>query len=155
MKILVVGSGGREHAIVWKIAQSKKVEKIYCAPGNAGIAQIAECVPIGAMELEKLADFAKENDKMEIKSGFMDGKVVSVEEIMEIANLPSKEVLLGRLVGGLQGPIFGLALVLKAIAEKLEKEGPVEAAAPAAEAAPAEEAPAAAEAPAEEAPTAE
>ena len=52
MKILVVGSGGREHAIVWKIAQSKKVEKIYCAPGNAGIAQIAECVPIGAMELD-------------------------------------------------------------------------------------------------------
>ena len=60
MKVLVIGSGGREHAIVWKIAQSKKVEKIYCAPGNAGIAQIAECVPIGAMELEKLADFAEE-----------------------------------------------------------------------------------------------
>ena len=60
MKILVVGSGGREHAICWKIAQSKKVEKIYCAPGNAGIAEYAECVNIGAMELEKLADFAEE-----------------------------------------------------------------------------------------------
>ena len=58
MKILVVGSGGREHAIVWKIAQSRRVEKIYCAPGNAGIAELAECVPIGAMELTKLADFA-------------------------------------------------------------------------------------------------
>ncbi|MBP5250393.1 MAG: phosphoribosylamine--glycine ligase [Lachnospiraceae bacterium] len=60
MKVLVIGSGGREHAIVWKIAQSKRVEKIYCAPGNAGISQIAECVPIAAMELEKLADFAEE-----------------------------------------------------------------------------------------------
>ena len=60
MKILIVGSGGREHAIAWKTAQSPKAEKIYCAPGNAGIAQIAECVPIGAMEFEKLADFAQE-----------------------------------------------------------------------------------------------
>ena len=46
MKILVVGGGGREHAIVWKIAQSPKVDKIYCAPGNAGIAELAECVDI-------------------------------------------------------------------------------------------------------------
>ena len=60
MKILVVGSGGREHALCWKIAQSKKVEKIYCAPGNAGVAEVAECVNIGAMEFEKLADFAQE-----------------------------------------------------------------------------------------------
>ena len=59
MKVLVVGSGGREHAIVWKIAQSSRVEKIYCAPGNGGISQLAECVPIGAMEFEKLADFAE------------------------------------------------------------------------------------------------
>ena len=62
MKVLVVGSGGREHAIVWKIAQSKRAEKIYCAPGNAGIAELAECVPIGAMELTKLADFAVEKE---------------------------------------------------------------------------------------------
>ena len=62
MKVLVVGSGGREHALVWKIAQSKRAEKIYCAPGNAGIAELAECVPIGAMELTKLADFAVENE---------------------------------------------------------------------------------------------
>ena len=57
MKILVVGSGGREHALCWKIAQSKKVDKIYCAPGNAGVDEVAECVAIGAMEFEKLADF--------------------------------------------------------------------------------------------------
>ena len=60
MKILIVGSGGREHAIAWKCAQSPKVDKIYCAPGNAGIGLIAECVPIGAMEFDKLVDFAKD-----------------------------------------------------------------------------------------------
>lgn len=62
MKILIVGSGGREHAIAWKVAQSPKAEKIYCAPGNAGIAEYAECVDIGAMEFEKLVAFAKEKE---------------------------------------------------------------------------------------------
>lgn len=61
MKVLIVGSGGREHAIAVSVAKSPKVDKIYCAPGNAGIGQIAECVPIGAMEFDKLAAFAKEN----------------------------------------------------------------------------------------------
>ena len=61
MKVLIVGSGGREHAIAWKVAKSPRVEKIYCAPGNAGIAGIAECVNIGAMEFDKLVAFAKEN----------------------------------------------------------------------------------------------
>ena len=60
MKILIVGSGGREHAIAWKVAQSPKVDKIYCAPGNAGISEYAECVDIGAMEFDKLVAFAKE-----------------------------------------------------------------------------------------------
>lgn len=60
MKVLVVGSGGREHAIVTSVAKSKRVDKIYCAPGNAGIAALAECVPIGAMEFDKLVDFARE-----------------------------------------------------------------------------------------------
>lgn len=61
MKILVVGSGGREHAIIWKIAQSKKVTKIYCAPGNGGISELAECVDINVMDKEKMVAFAKEN----------------------------------------------------------------------------------------------
>ena len=62
MKVLIVGSGGREHAIAWKVAQSPKVDKIYCAPGNAGIAEYAECVAIGAMEFDKLVAFAKEKE---------------------------------------------------------------------------------------------
>lgn len=61
MKVLIVGSGGREHAIAWSVSRSPKADKIYCAPGNAGIAEYAECVNIGAMEFEKLADFAQEN----------------------------------------------------------------------------------------------
>lgn len=60
MKVLIVGSGGREHAIAWKVAQSPRAEEIYCAPGNAGIEEYAQCVDIGAMEFEKLADFAQE-----------------------------------------------------------------------------------------------
>ena len=61
MKVLIVGSGGREHAIATSVAKSSRVDKIYCAPGNAGIGQIAECVPIGAMEFDKLVAFAKEH----------------------------------------------------------------------------------------------
>lgn len=59
MKVLIVGSGGREHAIAAAVAKSPKADKIYCAPGNAGIAELAECVPIRAMEFEKLVEFAK------------------------------------------------------------------------------------------------
>ena len=62
MKVLIVGGGGREHAIAYSVAKSSQVEKIYCAPGNAGIAELAECVPIGAMEFEKLTAFAKEKE---------------------------------------------------------------------------------------------
>ena len=58
MKVLVIGSGGREHAIVDALARSKKVEKIWCAPGNAGIARQAQCLPIGVTEVERLAEFA-------------------------------------------------------------------------------------------------
>jgi len=60
MKILVIGGGGREHAIVMSVKKSKKATEIHCAPGNAGIAQLAECVPIGVMEFDKLVAFAKE-----------------------------------------------------------------------------------------------
>lgn len=59
MKILVVGSGGREHALVWKIKQSKKVDKIYCAPGNAGISRMADCIDISVTDIKKLLKFAK------------------------------------------------------------------------------------------------
>ena len=61
MKVLIVGGGGREHAIAWKVAKSPKVEKLYCAPGNAGIAEVAECVNIGVMEFDKLTAFARGN----------------------------------------------------------------------------------------------
>ncbi len=61
MKVLVVGSGGREHALVWKLRQSPKVTKIYCAPGNPGIGALAECVAIAANRVEQLADFASDH----------------------------------------------------------------------------------------------
>ena len=60
MKVLVIGSGGREHALVWKIGQSKRVKTIYCAPGNAGISRIAECVPIAADDIQGLVRFARQ-----------------------------------------------------------------------------------------------
>ena len=62
MKVLIVGSGGREHVIAWKCAQSPKVDQIYCAPGNAGIAEVAQLVPLKADQFEELADFAQENE---------------------------------------------------------------------------------------------
>ena len=75
MKVLIVGSGGREHAIAWKVAQSKRVEKIYCAPGNAGIEEYAECVNIGAMEFDKLTRFAEEK-KIDLTVVGMDDPLV-------------------------------------------------------------------------------
>ena len=60
MKVLIVGGGGREHAIAYAVNKSKRVDKIYCAPGNAGIGKIAECVPIKAMEFDKIVEFASE-----------------------------------------------------------------------------------------------
>ncbi len=65
MKVLVVGGGGREHTICWKLKQSPKVTELYCAPGNGGIAKIAKCVPIKATEIEKIADFA-EKEKIDL-----------------------------------------------------------------------------------------
>ena len=59
MKVLVIGGGGREHTICWKLSKSPKVDELYCAPGNAGIAEVAKCVDIGVMDFEKMADFAK------------------------------------------------------------------------------------------------
>lgn len=59
-KVLIVGSGGREHALAWKLAQSSKVSKIYCAPGNGGISQFAECVPLKVDDIARIVDFARE-----------------------------------------------------------------------------------------------
>ena len=66
MKILVVGGGGREHAICWKLSNEKDVEKIYCAPGNPGIAKVAECVNIGDSDIAELVKFAKSKNKNSI-----------------------------------------------------------------------------------------
>ncbi|RHP34570.1 phosphoribosylamine--glycine ligase [Lachnotalea sp. AF33-28] len=87
MKVLIVGSGGREHTIAWKVAQSPLVDKIYCAPGNAGIAQFAECVPIGAMEIEKLADFAASNAVDLTVIGMDDPLVAGVVDAFEAKGL--------------------------------------------------------------------
>ncbi len=75
MKVLIVGSGGREHAIAASVAKSPLVDKIYCAPGNAGIGMIAECVPVGTMEFEKITAFAKEK-KIDLTIVGMDDPLV-------------------------------------------------------------------------------
>ena len=87
MKILIVGSGGREHAIATAVAKSPRADKIYCAPGNAGIAQIAECVPIGAMEFDKLTAFAREKAIDLTIVGMDDPLVGGLVDEMEAAGL--------------------------------------------------------------------
>ena len=87
MKVLIVGSGGREHAIAWAVAKSPKVDKIYCAPGNAGISEYAECVDIGAMEFEKLAAFAKEQEIDLTVIGMDDPLVGGVVDVFEAEGL--------------------------------------------------------------------
>ncbi len=148
----------RKNNVDYKVIKNTLIRFAAKEAGLEGLDSVLEGTTALAMSADDViapakvvAEFAKKNENIyNIKAGFMDGKVVSVEEIMEIANLPSKETLLGRVVGGLQSPIFGLALVLKAIAEKIEKEGPIDFSAPAAEAAAEEAAPAVAEeAPAE------
>lgn len=87
MKVLIVGSGGREHAIAMSVAKSSRVDKIYCAPGNAGIGQLAECVPIGAMDFEKLAEFAEENKIDFTIIGMDDPLVGGVVDVFEAKGL--------------------------------------------------------------------
>lgn len=110
-----------------------------------------------------LADFAKDNEKMQLKSGFMDGRVLSMDELMQLAKTPNKETLIAKMMGSLNSPVSGLVRLLNTIAEggeeiadliakKAADAAPEEAAPAAEETAPAEEAPAAAEAPAEVAP---
>lgn len=87
MKVLIVGSGGREHAIAHSVAKSEKVDKIYCAPGNAGIGEIAECVAIGAMEFDKIVDFAKTNDIDLVIVGMDDPLVGGLVDELEKAGI--------------------------------------------------------------------
>lgn len=87
MKILIVGGGGREHAIAASVAKSPRAEKIYCAPGNAGIAQIAECVPIGVMEFDALATFATEKGIDLVIVGMDDPLVGGLVDVLEAAGL--------------------------------------------------------------------
>ena len=87
MKVLIVGSGGREHAIAYSVSKSKKVDKIYCAPGNAGIGLLAECVPIGAMEFDKLVAFAKEKEIDLTIVGMDDPLVGGLVDELEAAGL--------------------------------------------------------------------
>lgn len=87
MKVLIVGSGGREHAIAWSVAKSDKVDKIYCAPGNAGITEFAECVNIGAMEFDKLVQFAKEKEIDLTVIGMDDPLVAGVVDAFEAEGL--------------------------------------------------------------------
>lgn len=87
MKILIVGSGGREHAIAYACSKSPKVDKIYCAPGNAGISELAECVPISAMEFDRLADFATEKEIDLTVIGMDDPLVGGIVDLFEARGL--------------------------------------------------------------------
>ena len=87
MKILIVGSGGREHAIAYACSKSPKVDKIYCAPGNAGISELAECVPISAMEFDRLADFAAEKEIDLTVIGMDDPLVGGIVDLFEARGL--------------------------------------------------------------------
>lgn len=87
MKVLIVGSGGREHAIAWAVQKSPKVDKIYCAPGNAGISEYAECVNIGAMEFDALAAFAKEHEIDLTIVGMDDPLVGGIVDVFEAEGL--------------------------------------------------------------------
>ena len=87
MKVLIVGSGGREHVIAWKAAQSPKVDKIYCAPGNAGIEEYAECVNIGVMDFDALAAFAEEKQIDLTIVGMDDPLVGGIADVFEARGL--------------------------------------------------------------------
>lgn len=87
MNVLIVGSGGREHAIAYCVAKSEKVDKIYCTPGNAGIARLAECAPIGAMEFDKIVAFAKEKEVDLVIVGMDDPLVGGLVDELEAAGI--------------------------------------------------------------------
>ncbi len=87
MKVLIIGSGGREHAIANSVAKSSKVDKIYCAPGNAGIASLAECVDINAMDIDGMVAFAKEKEIDLAVVGMDDPLVAGMVDALEAAGI--------------------------------------------------------------------
>ena len=89
MKVLVVGGGGREHAICWKLAQSPKVAELYCAPGNAGIAQVATCVPIKATDVDAMVKWAKENAMDFVMVAPDDPLALGMVDALEKAGIPA------------------------------------------------------------------
>lgn len=89
MKVLVVGGGGREHAICWKLAQSPKVTELYCAPGNGGIAQVAQCVPIKATDVEGMVAWAKDNAMDFVMVAPDDPLALGMVDALEAAGIPA------------------------------------------------------------------
>ena len=89
MKVLVVGGGGREHAICWKLAQSPKVTELYCAPGNAGIAEVATCVPVKATDVEAMVAWAKENAMDFVMVAPDDPLALGMVDALEAAGIPA------------------------------------------------------------------
>lgn len=89
MKVLVVGGGGREHAICWKLAQSPKVTELYCAPGNGGIAQVAECVPIKATDVDGMVKWAREHAMDFVMVAPDDPLALGMVDALEAAGIPA------------------------------------------------------------------
>ena len=89
MKVLVVGGGGREHAICWKLAQSPKVTELYCAPGNGGIAQVATCVPIKATDVDGMVKWARENAMDFVMVAPDDPLALGMVDALEKAGIPA------------------------------------------------------------------
>lgn len=89
MKVLVVGSGGREHAIVWALSKSPRVTELYCAPGNAGIAQLATCVPVGATDVDAMVNWAKENKMDFVVVAPDDPLALGMVDALEQAGIPA------------------------------------------------------------------
>ena len=89
MKVLVVGGGGREHAICWALKKSPKVTELFCAPGNAGISAIATCVPIGATDLDAMVQWAKENAMDLVMVAPDDPLALGMVDAMEAAGVPA------------------------------------------------------------------
>src|SRR3954470_938031 len=87
MNVLVIGSGGREHALCWALAASPLLTKLWCAPGNPGIAQVATCVPIGALELPQLVAFAQENAIDLVMPGPEAALVAGITDAMDAAGI--------------------------------------------------------------------